>query len=119
MKLKITDAYVTEGKLYAPRNSEDNCLVVCDYGVGVDVEVGGEVKRYTHDTFCKKGWHMGEEFATVDRRAKVEAEAFARKVREKGVIDLTYWTEEKPFDLRAELDAEAEREQWERMYGEV
>lgn len=118
-KLRIADAYVTEGHLYAPRHSEDGTLVVCDFGVGVDVHIAGVTKRYAHNTYKVKGYVVDEVdgFSQVDWQAEGRAKAFAERVRKAGVIDLRYWHEIEERDLQSELAAEAEREAHDRLYG--
>jgi hypothetical protein len=115
-RIAITDAYVTEGHLYAPKHSEDGTLLVCDFGVGAD---GADGKVYRHVSYKVKGYVVDEVdgFSQVDWQAEGRAKAFAAKVKAAGSIDPAHWYEVEPFDLQADLAAEAERERLDRQNG--
>ncbi len=85
----IKSCTVAEGRLYAPAGSEDGCLVVCDFGVEVELADG---RRFVHATFSVVGWYM-DEFAQADRFARDRAARFAYRVERAGRVDLSLWTE--------------------------
>lgn len=96
MKMKVVSVARSEGPLYTVMG-EDQVYYVFDSGVVVEASDG---KRYAHKTFLVKGYHPAYEYDAGDwaypspnRSYKEEVEAFAAKVRARGVIDLRYWEE--------------------------